>query len=313
MIPTITKGDTSTPRIAAIGMFDGVHTGHRHLISTLAANSDAMGLSPVVVTFSNHPRQLLRPGEAPRSLTSPAERSRRLASTPVKGIILLNFDDRLRQMSTFDFLKMLHDDYCVQALVLGFNNHFGHDHPTEKSAYGSIGDHAGVKIIHAPEYRNPDGDKVSSSVIRRLLLNGDIAQANLMLGYPYALSGTVVHGKELGRTIGFPTANILPSDPRRLVPANGVYAVRARLDNGDTYPAMVNIGHRPTVDSPDAPESIEAHIIEFDGCIYGQTVELEFLRFLRKERRFESLDALRAQLSADARAALHATRATRAD
>ncbi|MBD5267930.1 MAG: riboflavin biosynthesis protein RibF [Bacteroides sp.] len=304
MMKTITKGDTSAARIAAIGMFDGVHTGHRHLIATLVDNSAATGLSPVVVTFVNHPRDLLRPAEAPRSLTSPEERSRHIADTPVEGIIMLSFDDRLRQMSAFDFLTMLRDDYNVHALVLGFNNHFGHNHPVEKSEYDAIGDRAGVKIIHAPEYRHPSGDKVSSSVIRRLLQNGDITQANLMLGYCYRLSGTVVHGKELGRTIGFPTANILPADPRRLVPANGVYAVRAHLANGEVYPAMVNIGHRPTVDSPDSPESIEAHIIGFDGCIYGQTVELEFLRFLRKEQRFESLDALRHQLAADAQAAL---------
>lgn len=132
-------------------------------------------------------------------------------------------------------------------------------------------------------------------------MNGDIQEANLMLGYNYRVSGSVVHGKELGRTIGFPTANIEPTDPRRLIPANGVYAVRIHLDE-TSYPAMVNIGHRPTVDSENAPETIEAHIIGFTGDLYGKTVEIEFLRFLREERRFSSLEALRRQLTLDAEA-----------
>ena len=303
MTSTIERGDIRAPRIAAIGMFDGVHTGHRHLIDTLITHGNRLNLSPAVVTFANHPRDLIHPKEAPSMLTTPDERCRHLAATSIEGIIMLPFDDELRRMSAFDFLKMLRDDYNVRALVLGFNNHFGHDHPTEEAEYDALGERAGVKIFHAGEYRDGSGDKISSSVIRKLLLNGDIAPANVMLGYRYRLSGTVVHGKELGRTIGFPTANILPSSPRRLVPANGVYAVRAHLSDGSVYPAMVNIGHRPTVDSPTAPKSIEAHIIGFHGSIYGETVELEFIKFLRKERRFDSLDELRHQLTLDAETA----------
>ncbi len=279
-------------------MFDGVHTGHRHLISSLIKYGRSLHLSPVVVTFTNHPRDLITPHDLPQMLTTPEER--RAFLDAVDGIILLPFDDELRQMSAFDFLRMLHDDYNVVALVLGFNNHFGHDHPVDDAKYDALGQRAGVKIFHAKEYRNDSGEKVSSSVIRKLLLNGDITQANIMLGYHYRLSGNVVHGKELGRTIGFPTANISPSNARRLVPANGVYAVKAHLSDGSIYPAMVNIGHRPTVDTLTAPRSIEAHIIGFNGSIYGETVELEFLKFLRKEHRFNSIDELRCQLQADA-------------
>ncbi len=302
MIPKIEKGDKTRERIAAVGMFDGVHTGHIHLVKTLISFAEQTGLSPVVVTFENHPRDIIRPEDAPKMLTSPEERRKHLGETPLEGIIMLRFNEQLRRMPAFDFLTMLRDDYNARALVLGFNNHFGHDHPTEESEYRALGESAGVKIFHAGEYRHADAEKISSSVIRKLILNGDIQEANLMLGYNYRVSGTVVHGKELGRTIGFPTANIEPADPRRLIPANGVYAVRIHLDD-TSYPAMVNIGHRPTVDSENAPETIEAHIIGFTGDLYGKTVEIEFLRFLREERRFSSLEDLRRQLTLDAEAA----------
>lgn len=303
ILPIIEPGDTRATRIAAIGMFDGVHRGHLHLLHTLATIARREGMEPVVVTFANHPRQLLHPGDAPGLLTAPDERRRRLTATEATGVVMLTFDDTLRRMSAADFLTMLRDLYNIKAVLLGFNNHFGHDHPATREDYDRLGEETGVHIFHAGEYRNSISGKVSSSVIRRLLAEGDIAAANLLLGYRYRIVGRVVHGKELGRTIGFPTANIEPLDPHCMVPADGVYAVSAILPDGSTFPAMVNIGHRPTVDNPaTALRSIEAHIIGFNGDIYGSVVSIAFVRFLRKERKFATLDELRAQLTIDAHA-----------
>ncbi|WP_295731387.1 riboflavin biosynthesis protein RibF [uncultured Muribaculum sp.] len=286
--------------MATIGTFDGVHRGHRALLSQLVADARMRGLAPTVVTFATHPRRAISPGEAPPMLMSVRQRADAIMSAGVEDVVMLPFNDRLRMMSAREFMVMLHRDYAVDALLMGFNNAFGHDRPCGLDAYRAIGRETGVEVVGAQELTSDGCPRICSSQARAFLQQARPEEAAQVLGAPYRIRGRVVHGKELGRTIGFPTANILPLDPECLIPAKGVYAASVTLPDGSVHPAMLNIGHRPSVDSPNAPVSIEAHILDFSGDIYGSTVDVDFLRYMRPERKFPSLDALRRQLQEDA-------------
>lgn len=297
----ITKSDTSARRIAAVGMYDGVHAGHRFLLDYLRIEAKGRGLTPSVVTFSRHPLSLVRPLEAPSLLMSLEDRVGLLGESGADDVVLLSFNESLRRMSAREFLSMLHRRFGIDALVLGFNNRFGHDGVEGLDHYRAIGQSIGVDVIQAPEYRG-EGSPVSSSAIRRHLMAGRPAEAVRMLGTPYTLRGKVVDGQHLGRTIGYPTANIQPVEPAALIPKTGVYAARVVTPDGVRRGAMVNIGYRPTVtDTSDSSRtiSIEAHIFDFEGYIYDEEIILEFVDYLRPERRFESTGKLKSQLADD--------------
>lgn len=271
-------------RAAVTGTFDGVHRGHRFLLDRLRHEADKRGLKPLAVTFSNHPMTLLCPEKAPERLCSPDERIDRIGM----DVELLDFNEQLRRMTAAEFLAMLHDHFNVRLFLLGFNNTIGSDRLGAAELAGkTVG---GVEIIAADEHPTLP---VSSSAIRTALVKGDITAANRMLGRPYSLTGKVVAGKQLGRTLGFPTANIVP-EPDAAIPGTGVYAGRAL-----EHIAVINIGRRPTVDLPDAPVSIEAHLIDFNADLYGKTLTIEFLSRLRGEKKFASLDELKAAIEND--------------
>lgn len=277
-------------------MFDGVHTGHRYLLEQLRREGERRGLEPMAVTFANHPLEVVCPERAPLLLTSPEEKTALIRAGGIERVVCLPFDEELRGTSAGDFLRLLRERYGVAAMLMGFNNRFGHDAPRDFGAYSALGAAQGVEIVPASEYR-PEGTAVapSSTAIRTALAEGRPEDAAAMLGRPYALTGRVVHGRQLGRRLGFPTANVEVAPWRRL-PQPGVYAARC-----GGYPAMVNIGRRPTVDAPEAPVWVEAHIIGLpEGTnLYGREVTLEFTRRLRGERRFASVEELAAQLRAD--------------
>lgn len=299
---TICAPDTSRPRIAAVGTWDGVHAGHRHILSRLTELARTHRLTPSVVTFPAHPLAIVRPERVPALICSVPERVRRLESEGVEDVILLHFDEALRSMTAEGFMAMLRRDYRVEAILLGFNNSFGSDRLSSHELYVETGKRVGVKVFEAPEWREGD-TPVSSSMIRRLVSAGDVGAAAVVLGHPVSVEGTVSPGKQLGRTIGFPTANILPT-PGRLIPGNGVYAADAYSPTFDgRRRAIVNIGTRPTVDGPGAGVTIEAHLLDFYGDLYGAALRLDFLCRLRGEQQFPSLDALCAQLRNDASAA----------
>lgn len=299
----ITKPDSGSRRIAAVGMYDGVHRGHRFLIDYLGVEARSHGLKPAVVTFSRHPLQLVRPLESPALLSSLEERVTSLGEAGAEDVIVLSFNDSLRTMSAREFLKMLRSKFGIEALVLGFNNRFGHDKLTGLDQYIKVGRDVGVEIIAAPEYRG-EGAPISSSAIRRHLTDGSPREAAVKLGHPYAIRGTVQGGKQFGRTIGFPTANIKPSEPSILIPRQGAYAAFVTTPDGVRRPAMVNIGYRPSVTdtSAEAPHelTIEAHIFDYEGYIYDEEILLEFIDYLRPEHRFNTPDKLRSQLKKDA-------------
>lgn len=276
---------------ATIGMFDGVHLGHQYLISKLKEHCD----EAVAVTFTNHPLWVIKGEREPRLLSTPAEKSRMLGALSVRPV-LLPFDEQLRHMTAEEFIRLLAREHGIDRLVLGFNNSIGSDRRTAADD-NALCNATGVEIIRASEL--PGDVKVNSSAIREMVAAGDVKQAATLLGRNYTLHGTVVHGKKLGRTIGFPTANIEADSTDKLIPANGVYAADATTTDGHAYRAVVNIGHRPTVDNPSAPVTIEAHLDGFTGSLYDQPLTLHFLDRLRGERKFSGLDELKAAISSD--------------
>ena len=291
--------------MAAIGMFDGVHLGHRFLIGRMADEAHARGLRAVAVTFSRHPLAVIAPEREPGLLTGPEEKCRLLREAGADDVVMLDFTPALRQLTAEQFMRQLHDSAGIERLVIGYDHRFGSDSPKMED-YPAIGHLTGIEVTVAPP-RDEGSSQISSSMIRRELAEGNVEKAAEALGREYTVDGMVEGGKRLGRTIGFPTANLRP-EVARMLPAEGVYATRALLPSGESYPAMVNIGRRPTVDVAGAPLSVEAHLLGFEGDLYGSHLTLEFLQRLRGERKFDSVEALRAQLEADRDQALEVTK-----
>lgn len=297
------SGSTDTGRAAAIGMFDGVHRGHRHLLERVVSEASARGLRPAVITFTGHPTELLTPDSAARLLTDVDSRRRMLEAEGIRDVITLEFTPELMALTSKEFLQLIHERYDVKCLVVGFNNRFGSDRQHGFDDYRRFGAETGVDVVQATELA---GLKTSSSIIRHLLAEGKVEEAAACLGRPYEIAGEVVGGKRLGRTIGFPTANIQLLNRRGMLPAAGVYAVYVRdlAEPAVRRAAMLNIGSNPTVNgTANAPTTVEAHIFDFDGDIYGHILELTFVARLRDERRFPSIEALKEQLGRDAAAA----------
>lgn len=292
-------------RIATIGMFDGVHRGHALLISELCSRAAAASLTPTIFTFADHPLRRIAPDRCPPLLTDAATKRSLLQALMPAGaeVRMLDFDAKMRAMSAAEFMDMLYTDYGVRAIVRGHDHTFGHDRPAPE-ALVSIAARKGIEMFTASVLRDDiTGEPVCSSAIRHAIVDdGDMDTAIRMLGRPYTLMGMVVGGRRIGRTIGFPTANI-EVDSHMAVPRCGVYA--AVIDvAGSRYGAMLNVGTAPTVTHDmSAPIRLEVHIFDFDADIYGATLTIEPRRYLRAERRFADISALSAQLQADAAAA----------
>ncbi|MDE6009505.1 MAG: riboflavin biosynthesis protein RibF [Muribaculaceae bacterium] len=277
---------------AAVGTFDGVHLGHAEVLATVRREAEERGLTPLAITFDRHPLSLIAPERAPMAITS-IERKEKLIKKSGITPVVLPFDEKMRETSAADWMKLLHDKYGVRLLVVGYDNTFGCDGVNLSIAdYRKIGESLGMEVIEAPFVEG-----ISSSAVRKRIAAGDIESTRSMLGRPFSLSGRVVEGNKLGRTIGFPTANIQAS-PGIILPGKGVYAARACLPDGKYVDAMVNIGVRPTIRRGNSP-TVEAHLINWKGDLYGHVIRLEFYKRLRDEQQFNSIDALRRQLKKD--------------
>ena len=273
-------------KIATIGFFDGVHKGHQFLFEQLRKEADQRKLTPLIVTFQQHPRVLLQSDYVPQLLTTAEER---LALLGAYGEVLMLPFEEIQALTAAEFMTLLRDQYEVSVLLMGYDHRFGADRLHRPQDYRRIGEALGIEVLTMSEY--VEGElHVSSTEIRLALENGNIAVANELLGRPYSLSGTVVHGKAFGRTIGFPTANIQPTDPHKIIPKAGVYMARMDTPTMDNAPAFVNI---------DPQSIIEAHIPSYKGDLYDRQMEIRFERFIREERHFDSAEALRRQIKDD--------------
>jgi riboflavin kinase/FMN adenylyltransferase len=282
------------PSVATIGFFDGVHSGHRFLLRQVEDEAAACGMTTSVITFPVSPAVVMRPEASVPLLSTPFEKLERLEDAGVDTCILLPFTPQLAALTAREFMGLLQERYGVQALVIGYDHRFGHNRCEGFDDYVRYGKEMGMEVIQAKEFGE---EKVSSSAIRTLLAKGGVEQANRLLGYTYYIEGIVTEGHQVGRHIGFPTANLLPNSPDKLVPAEGVYVARATV-GGHVYKGILNIGHRPTLDN--GPErSIEVHLLDFEGDIYAQPLRIEFLHYLRAERRFDTMEQLASQINKD--------------
>lgn len=287
---------------ATIGFFDGVHKGHRFLLQKVKALAESHGWKSMAVTFEQHPRCSLVTDYRPLLLTTAREKLRLLEECGVDACALLQFSPQMASLSAQEFMRdYLYDRLGVRCLVIGHDHRFGRHRSEGFDDYVRYGREMGMKVVQA-EALSEGSVTMSSSVVRRLLENGDVVSARTGLGRCYALYGVVVEGRKVGRNLGFPTANLRPESADLLVPAVGVYAVWAEV-GGKHYPAMLNIGRRPTLDNGNDC-SIEAHLFGYSGNLYGSPLRLHFVERLRDERKFASLDDLKAQLQNDAAAAL---------
>ena len=290
------------PCVATIGFFDGVHLGHRHLIAQVRAEAARLRLSSAVVTFATHPRQVVNAAWVPQLLTSPGQKLELLSQTGIDEVIVLPFDNRMAMLSAREFMRdVLKAQIHACVLMTGYDNRFGHNRAEGFDDYVGYGKELGMRVQRA-EALVLEGKNVSSSLVRRLLEEGCAADAARFLGRCYTIEGRVEHGFQEGRRMGFPTANIVSTLPQQLIPQSGAYAARVRISHGSWLPAMINVGSCPTFAHEQT--SIEAHIIGFSGDIYGTTLTAEFVQRLRGECRFDSEEALKAQLTSDRRQTL---------
>lgn len=284
----------STPSHVTIGAFDGVHRGHQHLIRSMADAAHEAGRTAVALTFSPHPGALL--GRSPVAvLTTPQERAALIADLGVDVLVILRFTPTMAGTPATRFVQLLRRHLHVVELWVGSDFALGHRREGNVPFLRQLGQQEGfvVRVVEPLQWR---GSVVSSTRIRAALTAGDMEEANGCLGRPYRLTGQVVRGRGLGRRLGIPTANLSPP-PERLIPANGVYAGYAHTQEAGTWPAVINIGVRPTI-TPDHL-TVEAHLLNFDGDLYDQMLALDFVARLRDEQTFPSLNALVEQIRRD--------------
>ena len=287
-------------RVIALGFFDGVHLGHAALLRRTAEEAARRGVTPAVFTFDRPPKEVITGVPCPL-INSPEDRRdlvRRLYG--IQEVLMVPFDDEMRTTAWDDFVtEILVKRYHAVHLVAGHDHHFGHKNQGSPELLAAKCAELGLGCDIIPKVEI-GGITVSSTYIRRLVELGQVERAALFLGHPHVLSQEVRHGHRIGRTIGVPTVN-LTAPPHVLVPSHGVYAARVFLPDGSAYAAVTNVGTRPTVNNG-ADITVESWLGDFDGDLYGQTVRVEFHRPIRDEIRFDSLDALKAQITADAAA-----------
>ncbi|MCA8831258.1 bifunctional riboflavin kinase/FAD synthetase [Hymenobacter pini] len=297
--------------VVTSGTFDGVHLGHQRILRRLQETARHSGGPAVVITFWPHPRLVLGPPPSHaellelRLLNTLEERAARLAAFGVDYLLVVPFTKEFAAWSSEEFIhRILLETVGTRKLVIGYDHRFGRNREGSFDYLQANAARYGLEVEEIPR-EDVDAVGVSSTRIRRALEAGHVADAARSLGYAYPFTGTVVKGRQLGRTIGWPTANVACPEPLKLVPARGVYAVWATLASGAKWPAMLNIGVRPTV-AGGLDQTVEGHLLGFEGDLYDQSLTIEFVARLRDEQKFDGLDALKAQLAHDAEAARQA-------
>lgn len=287
--------------IATLGTFDGVHTGHRKIISRLLHDANSENCESVILTFFPHPRMVLGHGNEIKLLNTIDEKAMLLQQTGLQNLIVHPFDHEFSNLSAEEFVRsVLVDKLNIKKIIIGYDHRFGHNRTADIHDLIRFGKQFGFEVeqILAQEINDV---AVSSTKIRNAVADGNIQLANDYLGYPYLLTGTVVKGKQLGRTIGFPTANLAIPESYKQIPKMGVYVVSAKLDGNLIY-GIMNIGTNPTVDGTSI--SIETFFLDFNADLYGSKLQISVLHRLRDEQKFDSVEALKIQIANDGIAAL---------
>ena len=296
IIRSIADFDSSEKTIVTIGTFDGIHIGHKKILKNLITTAREEGKKSVLLTFFPHPRMVLQKDKTILLLNTLDEKSVLLEKMGLDFLIIHPFSKEFSRLTALEFVRdILVNKLNTSRLIIGYDHHFGKNREGnihQLKEYSLLYD---FKIEEIPA-QDIDDVSVSSTKIRKALKEGNLKTANNYLGYYYMLSGTVVNGKKLGGTIGFPTANIEIKEPYKLIPSTGVYIIRTRI-NGDLYNGIMNIGFNPTVLGKH--QTIEAHLFDFNENIYGEKIKIEFLNFLREEQKFKSVEELVTQLNID--------------
>jgi riboflavin kinase / FMN adenylyltransferase len=285
--------------VVTLGIFDGVHRGHRALIDYLVSVAREKKCESVVITFSPHPRIVLEPENANLAfLTTMEEKTALLEKAGIDHLIIIQFNHEFSSIPACEFIReILFKKIGTRHLIIGYNHHFGRRGEGDINTIRQCSEDLGFIVEQVEGFRTEDG-AVSSSVIREALVKGELDDANRWLGYYYSVSGTVIEGKKIGRTIGFPTANIQPDSGNKLIPCNGVYAVEVFVDD-KIHKGMLNIGSNPTVNNNVSFRSIEVNILDFDEDIYGKRITVVFRKRLRDEKKFSGLKQLTEQMETD--------------
>lgn len=284
--------------VLTTGTFDGVHIGHQKILKHLCNVADKTHGESVLLTFSPHPRKVLNPSSEIKLLNTLEEKIQRLEIIGIDHLIIHPFSKAFSRTTSLEFVKdIVVNQIGTKKLVIGYDHHFGRNREGSFDHLKEFGPLYGFNVEEIPAF-DIDSVNVSSTKIRNALKEGDVETARQYLGYDYKFSGTVVKGNKLGRTIGFPTANISYESEDKLIPKNGVYAVRVTI-NQHLYAGMLNIGVKPTVSDDSYPTNLEVHIFDFDEDLYGQQIQLRFVKHMRNEQKFDSLEALKAQLDID--------------
>ncbi len=281
----------------AFGSFDGVHLGHQRVIRLAADAARAQGSPLGVISFEPHPWRWFHPDDSPFLLTTPGQQARQFEALGVERSYILPFDDHLAGLSAEDFVQeALALGLGIRHIVVGFDASFGRGRTGDGDLLRALGERFGFGVTIAPALAGGDGDKLSSTAVRRALQAGDPEAAAEILGRPFAIEGVVQEGRKLGRTLGYPTANIALGEYVR--PRLGIYATRTRLGDSRVLNGVSSIGENPTVGTVEA--RLEVHLFDFDEDLYGQSIETELIGFLRPELKFDSVEAMVEQIHTDA-------------
>jgi len=288
------------PTCATIGVFDGVHLGHRFLLENMQKYNISSKLKSLVVTFKNHPQCFFNPQDDFKLLTTEEEKIDLITEINPGFTLFLDFNKEISAMTAENFLVFLKKKYSLKKLIIGYNHSFGSDKIKDFEQYKAIGKNLDIDIEQCAPAPLSCGEGLekrflSSSNIRKFLLNGDVETANKMLGQNYSLNGVVQEGEKIGRTIGFPTANLAIS-PQKLIPKVGAYSVCV-LHKNRFFNGMLYIGNRPTLDGKN--QSVEVNIFDFDENIYGEKITISFKNFVRENTKFNSLSELKSQIERD--------------
>jgi riboflavin kinase/FMN adenylyltransferase len=285
---------------ATIGVFDGVHAGHRQVIRQMMDEAQQHGYKSMVITFDKLPQQLFVPGFQPQLITTLDEKIQLLEELGIDYLVVLPFDMQIAQLTAREFMtQILHEHLNVKALCIGYDNQFGRGRMETFDDYVEYGKALGMRVFKAIEVQFEGFDvPVSSSLIRHMIAEeGKVFEASQMLKHYYKLTGSVVAGEHIGTGLGYPTANVVPDNAEKLIPADGVYAVWASIEGGESMQAMMNIGKRPTFDGKQ--RTLEVHIFDFEGDLYGKQIAVSFAHIVRYERYFSSAEELKRQIKKD--------------